>query len=74
MKQKKIYDEVKEFEDPELYASTSQKDLENKFEEELKKIDERRKNLGVEKKRLFDDIENQKKSKTKSYGRKSKNY
>jgi len=58
----KIYDEVKEFEDPETFASIGQKELNNKYDDELKKIDERRKNLGLEKKRIFDDIENQKKS------------
>jgi len=57
----KIYDEVKEFEDPETFASVGQKELNNKFEEEIKKIDERRKALGLEKKRIFDDLENQKK-------------
>jgi len=34
---KKIYDEVKEFEDPETYASCSQKELEDKYDEEIKK-------------------------------------
>jgi len=34
---KKIYDEVKEFEDPETYASCSQKELEKRFDEENKK-------------------------------------
>jgi len=33
----KIYDEVKEFEDPETFASVGQKELNNKFDEELKK-------------------------------------
>jgi len=59
----KIYDEVKEFEDPETFASVGQKELNNKFDEELKKIDERRKALGLEKKRIFDEIENQKRAK-----------
>jgi len=66
----KIYDEVKEFEDPETFASVGQKELNNKFDEELKKIDERRKALGLEKKRIFDEIENQKKSKRTCNGRK----
>jgi len=47
----KIYDEVKEFEDPETFASVGKKELADKFDEELKKIDERRKALGLEKKK-----------------------
>jgi len=62
----KIYDEVKEFEDPETFASVGKKELADKFDEELKKIDERRKALGLEKKRIFDDLENQKRSKEKA--------
>jgi len=34
---KKIYDEVKEFEDPETFASVGKKELADKFDEELKK-------------------------------------
>jgi len=34
---KKIYDEVKEFEDPETFSSVTQKELDNRFDEELKK-------------------------------------
>jgi len=48
---KKIYDEVKEFEDPETFSSVTQKELDNRFDEELKKIEERRKALGLEKKK-----------------------
>jgi len=42
------------------------KELEKKFDEENKKIDERRKGLGLEKKRIFDDIEAQKLNKQKA--------
>jgi len=63
---KKIHDEVKEFEDPEIFSSVGQKELNDKFDEELKKIDERRKALGLEKKRIFDDLENHRKAKEKA--------
>jgi len=33
----KIHNEVKEFEDPEIFSSVGQKELNDKFEEELKK-------------------------------------
>jgi len=59
----KIHDEVKDFEDPQIFASVGQKDLKDRFDEELKKIAERRDNLGLEKKRIFNDIEEQKKRK-----------
>jgi len=62
----KIHDEIKEFEDPEVFSSVGQKELNDKFNEELKKIEERRKNLDIEKKRIFDDIENQRKAKQKA--------
>jgi len=34
---KKIYDQVKEFEDPETFSSETQKELEKRFDEEIKK-------------------------------------
>jgi len=34
---KKIHDEVKEFEDPGIFSSVGQKELNDKFDEELKK-------------------------------------
>jgi len=66
MNVKKIHDEVKEFEDPGIFSSVGQKELNDKFDEELKKIDERRKALGLEKKRIFDEIENQNKARQKA--------
>jgi len=66
----KIYDEVKEFEDPETFASVGKKELADKFDEELKKIDERRKALGLEKKKEYLMIwKIKKRSKEKSNGR-----
>jgi len=50
-------------EDPQIFASVGQKDLKDRFDEELKKIAERRDNLRLEKKRIFNDIEEQKKEK-----------
>jgi len=70
---KKIHDEVKEFEDPEIFSSVGQKELNDKFDEELKKIDERRKALGLEKKRIFDDLENHRKAKEKAQEENKKN-
>jgi len=37
MNVKKIHVEVKEFEDPEVFSSVGQKELEDKFDEEIKK-------------------------------------
>jgi len=34
----KIHDEVKDFEDPQIFASVGQKDLKDRFDEELKKL------------------------------------